>query len=544
MDAAATGRRALDDWNKAINQNIYTTDEDFQHSVSLYFQSRFDEELTAFGDKVVKELEPLVQENHLPQNLPRIDHYDALGCKIDKIVHHPSYEAAGNIIYGSRILERLAKPGGFLEALLFLFLSAQAGEAGHNCPLACSAGIIRVLQKVGPIPNKEHYLKMLTTPSYSGNFTGAQFVTEIQGGSDVGLNETEAFKDEHDGWRIRGEKWFCSNADAELMLVSARFDKSRPGTKGIGLFLVPAQLDSGERNLYAIRRLKDKIGTRTMATAEIEFQEAYGDAVGAPEDGFKLLMENVLHISRLFNTMCVIGMGRRAYHIAKAYAQHRVAFGQPIIQYPLIQEHLKRIEAENAALLASLFATAQLQDDFDTGKIQGDDVKLLLRTLANLNKYLSALWSVEHIHHSLDILAGNGAIESFSPIPRLLRDCIVCENWEGTHHTLRMQLLRDLERYHVGDLFLEHLGTLLGRIPASNPRKAILNQTTERLKLNLKSLKSVPAEAQTLRVKDIADQMVLLYASTHLLIEGIEQEQAGSQSKLLSYDALRCVKNS
>ncbi len=158
-------------------------------------------------------------------------------------MHHPSYEAIGNLIYGSGIMQELAGKGGLGKALAFLFLSSHAGEAGHNCPVACSAGVIRVLQKVENFPQKEFFLKKLIAPSYTENFTGAQFVSEVQGGSDAGRNGSFAYQDKSGNWLIQGEKWFCSNANAELILMTARCSLKIEGTKGLGLFLVPAILE-------------------------------------------------------------------------------------------------------------------------------------------------------------------------------------------------------------------------------------------------------------------------------------------------------------
>jgi alkylation response protein AidB-like acyl-CoA dehydrogenase len=504
MEGNDRGRQALEEWQKAIKASGY--DADFAHSVSLY-RPHLSKELKAFGDKVVQELEPLVQENNLAGNLPRLEKYDGIGEPVDEVVHHPSYEQAGNIIYGSKLLERLSKTGGLLDALSFMYLSSQAGEAGHNCPLACSAGIIRVLQKVKNVPNTELFIKKLIDSSYTTNFTGAQFITEVQGGSDVGLNATQAHQDEKGNWRIKGEKWFCSNADAELILLTARFDPKLEGTKGLGLFLVPKTVE-GKPNSYRLRRLKDKIGTRSMASSEIDFNDAIAYPVGELKDGFKLMMENVLHISRLFNTFCVLGMVKRAYVVASEYAKHRVAFGHPIVEYPLVQENLSEIRSENSALLASIFSVADLQDQLD--KDPKEEQKLLLRLLANLNKYISALWSVNHLHHALDVLAGNGAIESFSPIPRLLRDAIVCENWEGTHNTLRMQILKDISKYKVDQIFINHL----------NPTHPALKKGLEKLKETLKDIEN------PLAIKSIVDQMAILYAATQL-----EKEAKTSTSK-------------
>ncbi|MCE5316089.1 MAG: acyl-CoA dehydrogenase family protein [Parachlamydia sp.] len=519
-------RRDLEVWQQEIKENIYASDGDFQHSVAFYLGNHFDSELSNFGERVMKELEPLVIENNLSQNLPRLETYDGMGRWIEQIVHHPSYEAAGNIIYSSRLLERMAKPGGLLEALAFMFLSSQAGEAGHNCPVACSAGMIRTMQKVPDFPKKEEFLRKLCQSSYSDNFTGAQFLTEIQGGSDVGQNAVQAYREGQE-WRVEGEKWFCSNADAELIFMTARYDEGISGTKGLGLFLVPKKLESGEHNHYRCRRLKDKIGTRSMASGEIDFYGASAIAMGEPADGFKTVMENVLHISRLFNTFCILGMARRAWHIALAYAKQRKAFGVPIIQYSLVKENLARIKAENSALLASIFATVRLQDECDTRK--RTDAVLLLRLLANLNKYLSALWSVEHIHHSLDVLAGNGAIESFSTIPRLLRDSIVCENWEGTHSVLRMQILRDILKYQIDRLFLDEVEARLSRMQGE--RLPSIQNALQKLKNDLELLKEGPGELQSFQIKSVVDQMAILWSALHLLNEGSDRA-----SKLNSFD--------
>lgn len=529
------GRQMLANWKQATQENLYECDPDFKHSIHLYLSKKnpsLENELKLFAERVIHELDPLVIENNLYGNLPRIETYDGIGQRIEKIIHHPTYEIAGNIIYSSRLLERMSKPGGLSEALAFMFLSSQTGEAGHNCPLACSAGLIRVLQKTEDFPLKNFYMEKLITPSYTHNYTGAQFLTEIQGGSDVGANAVEAYQDETGRWRIHGEKWFCSNADAELILITARFDKKLSGTKGLGLFLISSTLEDGKRNHYSLRRLKDKIGTRSMASAEIDFHEAYAQPVGLPSQGFKLVMENVLHVSRLFNTFCVLGMARRAYSIALAYAKNREAFGSYILNYPLVQENLATIKAENSALLASIFATTQIQDAFDLQENKHEEMKWLLRLLANLNKYLSSRWSVDHIHHALDVLAGNGAIESFSIIPRLLRDSIVCENWEGTHNTLRMQILKDILRYNIDGIFLSYIEKKLSSIEPVTQYHSIIQSGLLKLKNQLLKLKAASHEIQTLQIKDIIDLMAILFSSIQLLQEAIDQMKDNQYSKV------------
>lgn len=519
------GREELSKWQNDLKQNSYLSDSDLRHSISYYLTDQIDLELSGFAELVIKELIPLVMQNNLPDNLPKLSSFDSLGNRCDKIIHHPSYSKAGDIIYSSGLMERFSRDGGLTEGLAFHLISSFAGEAGHNCPIACSAGIQRVLRKVGEHPKKEHFLSKLQQPSFSDNYKGAQFVTEIQGGSDVGKNVVTAEKDSEGNWRITGEKWFCSNANADLILMTARYLPDSTGTKGLGLFLVPAKLDSGENNGYIIRRLKEKLGTRTLATAEIEFHQAIGYPMGPLEHGFKALMENVLHLSRLFNSVCVIGMARRALLIATKYAERRTAFGNSIIKYPLVQENLARIKSENTALLASIFATTKLQDELDLTGENDLKKKMLVRLLANLNKYLSAVLSVQHIHHCLDVLAGNGTIETFSPLPQLLRDCIICENWEGTHNTLRMQILRDIQRYQIDEIFIDFLSSIVTNHES-------MDSTFQSLREDLLFLKNAGPELQFLKIKSIVDKMSHLYAASQLYLEAMDQQIKGSNSKM------------
>lgn len=523
------GREALAAWQHTLLKNVYSNDSDFIHSIHFWFGKQFpeiDAELTQFGNLIATTLEPLVAENHFTNNLPRIEKYNGIGEPIEKIIHHPSYAAAGDIIYGSGLMSHLAHPGGLLRALSLFFLSSEVGEAGHNCPIACSAGILRVFQKIGDFPNKSHYIQKLIAPSFQANYTGAQFLTEVQGGSDVGINATTA-KLENNQWRIFGEKWFCSNANGELIFVTARF-QDVAGTQGLGLFLIPAIWEN-QRNHYTFRRLKEKLGTRTLATAEVDFHGAYAYPMGL-QNGFNLMMENVLHISRLFNSFCVLGMARRAYTIAHAYATHRVAFSKSIIHYPAINDSLAGIKAENNMMLAGVFATATLQDQLDLSP--NTEKQLLLRLLVNIQKYLTAKWSVEHIHHALDILAGNGTIETFSAIPRLLRDAIICENWEGTHVILHLQVLKDMHKFGIDKIYFDYMHDKLNTLDNTSEYVSLLKNEIEILQNKVIDFRKLEEPLQVLNIHHIIDKMAILFCTMHLLNEALDQSKQGSSSKL------------
>lgn len=522
-------RNALQQWQENLVKNLLVENDELSHSFQFYFsnQPAFITELFEFAKRVAENLEALVIENNLAENLPSLEQYSAIGLEKNTVIHHPTYLEAGDIIYGSRLMEKFAKSGGLCEGLALFLLSSHAGEAGHNCPIACSAGLIRLLLKFSDIPDRELYLKKLLAPSFRENYTAAQFLTEIQGGSDVGANACVATQDAQQQWRITGEKWFCSNANAELMVVTARFDETTPGTKGIGLFLVSAVLADGTPNHYHIRRLKQKIGTRSMASGEIDFNGAVAIAIGDVKDGIHLVLENVLHISRIFNAFAVLGMARRAYQIAYYYAKNRSAFGKEIIHYPLVKEQLAKIKAIYVAQLAASFAIAKLQDDWDLGTQTDQKQKSLLRLLANLNKYFTAKYTVENIHHCIDILAGNGAIESFSCLPRLLCDAIVCENWEGTHFTLWMQILRDIEKFNAEQIFIDYIDASIASLSDPNSESALQIATAlNSLAANIQTLQQSSLALQTLKIQEIVLQMAAIFSCLCLLKEAEHQQRS------------------
>ncbi|WP_058441263.1 acyl-CoA dehydrogenase family protein [Legionella brunensis] len=523
LDPYQQTREHFTSWQNQLQENILLPNSCLMHTYQSYFSAEpeFLQKLSNFSKQVANELEPIVMENNLDTNLPRVENYDAIGQRRDRVVHHPSYTMAGDIIYGSGLMHYLLRPGQMRKTLSLFLLSSHAGEAGHNCPIACSAGIIRILNNYSQLKETPYYLKKLVEPSFSNNYTGAQFLTEIQGGSDVGANATHAYQDEYQQWRIVGEKWFCSNANADLILLTARYDAQIPGTKGLGLFLIPSHLADGQQNNYKLRRLKQKIGTRSMATGEIDFDGALAYLMGEMNEGIHLVMENVLHLSRVFNAFSVLAMSRRACQIAYYYARNRQAFQHAIFDYPLVKETLAQIKAENTAMLASIFNMVYRQDQLDRTPPaeQAKEQQLLLRTLANLNKYFTAKRSVENIHHCIDILAGNGTIESFSSLPRLLRDCIVCENWEGTHFTLWMQTLKDIHKFNVDDIFLHYLWQLFNEIPQDFHYKSLFKENIENLADKIGRMKTLTMDEQSLQIKEIIEHMATLNAALTLGLE-------------------------
>jgi acyl-CoA dehydrogenase len=362
-----------------------------------------------------------------------------------EIEFHPAYHEAGRAVWATGIVGAPARE----QAALFYEL-AQAGEGGHACPVVCTAGLVRALRTVASDELRERFLPPLLETDYELAQRGAQFLTERHGGSDVGANRVEAVPD-GDVWRLHGEKWFCSVADADQFVVTARPRGAPEGTRGIGCFLVPR-----EGGGFRIRRLKDKLGTRALATGEIEFEGAAGYSLGPLEDGFKTAV-SVLNTSRWLNAVGSAGLMRRAFDVASEFAREREAFGRPIVEFPLIRENLAVMRAETDAAIASTAELTELVARIDEGNA-GEEDATWHRILVNANKVVTSIAATKVVRRGIETLGGNGTIEDFSPLPRLWRDAIVFESWEGTHNVLCAQVQRDLARFGAVELAVERAG--------------------------------------------------------------------------------------
>ncbi len=454
----AQGRQQLADWERAQPENFYATDQHLQSILEFYWGveklAAHAPRLTKFGAEAATTVDAAVRHANEPHNLPRLERFNAVGERIEQVIHSADHHLAGKHIYGSGAMGVYSEPGNNVLAQALFYLSSYNGEAGHNCPLACTAGIIKILQNVGSDELKAKYLPRLLDTNYDTLFTGAQFLTEVQGGSDVGANSCIAtpFNETENTWRINGEKWFCSNVGADLALMTARLPNGERGTKGLGLFLVPRRLDDGSLNGIHIRRLKDKLGTKSMATGEVDFIDCVAYQLGEPGKGFQHAMDYVINTSRLYNAVGSAAAARRAYVVAWTYAQHRQAFGQPISSFPLVQETLAEMRCDVMAMTAGSFYLAQLRDRIELGEADDAD-KQCYRFVVNLNKYYSSLTSTNVVRRAIEILGGNGAMENFSVLPRLLRDCVIFEAWEGAHNTLLAQAVRDVQKHSLHDAF-------------------------------------------------------------------------------------------
>ncbi len=469
----ADPRAELERWQAARTKNFY----DVTPNLARWLRARLGDEglrgieprLREFGATVATVVEPSV--GALELRPPSLAPADSLGREPQRVAFDPEYAQAGRAVWASGV----AGAPAFEQATL-LYLLAHAGEGGHTCPAVCTAGLIRALRRHGSPELQECFLPALLEPDYDRCQRGAQFLTEVQGGSDVGANRVEAVP-EGELWRISGEKWFCSVADADQFLLTARPRGAPAGTRGIGCFLVPRRLPDGSANGFRLRRLKDKLGTRALATGEIEFTDALGHAIGAPEEGFRIAAGTVLNTSRWLNAIGSTGLMRRAYLEAASFSRLRTAFGRPIADYPLVRENLAVMRVEEQAALASTLELTALVEAIDAGTADSKDLAWH-RILVNANKFVTSLAATRCVRRGIEALGGNGTIEDFSPLPRLYRDAIVFESWEGTHNVLCEQVLRDLVRLDALELVLERVRS---RLPEGDGDEALVAEALDEL---------------------------------------------------------------
>lgn len=328
-----------------------------------------------------------------------------------------------------------------------IYLLNQNGEAGVTCSVACTDGMARSLRGLTDDARSREVIDQLQHATPARWIHGAQFVTEIQGGSDAATNAVRAEPLGDGLYALRGQKWFCSNLTADYWMVTARPPDSPAGHRGVGLFCVP-RLWNGRVNGHTVERLKDKLGTRALPTAEIELTGAVGWPVGALDSGLKNMVAIVLTTSRIHNVIAAAAAGRRAVREAHAYAGFRRAFGTRLADQPLIAASLEQLAADADRREAGAFATV---DAWVAAMAAPRDAArgLWARVLISLAKAVATRESNDHVYRAMMVMGGNGIEERFSVMPRLWRDAAIMETWEGPYTLLLMQALGDLAKYGV-----------------------------------------------------------------------------------------------
>ena len=375
--------------------------------------------------------------------------FDGWGNRVDEVVYPPAWRqlAASAATHGlvalpyeADTLARLGANARLVQAALcYLFAPA---TATFLCPVAMTDGAARVLAEAGTERQRQDLLTHLVTRDPAAAWTSGQWMTERQGGSDVGRNAVVAKRDD-DGWRLFGQKFFCSNIGSQMALALARPEGAAPGTRGLALFVVLRDGRDGRPNGYRIDRLKDKLGTRAMATGEVTLEGAHAELVGDAERGFAQ-MTAMLNITRLHNAITAAAIMRRAVMLATAYAAQREAFGRKLQDHPLHREVLDQMAAEADGALYLTMRMAQLLGRIEAGTADAAEVALFRVGIA-LAKLYTGKQAVSVASEAIECFGGQGYMED-TALPRLLRDAQVLPIWEGTTSVLSLDVLRVLRK--------------------------------------------------------------------------------------------------
>lgn len=402
--------------------------------------------LASMGERAAVEVAPLAAiADHNP---PRLISHDERGNRIDRIEYHPAYREMQKIAYGSGMIA-MKYPGTpeatFVSfALGYLFAMA---EMGLYCPLCMTDGVARVLTRFGTPEQARRVVPHLAATDLESLWTGAMFLTERAGGSDVGANETIA----RNG-RLTGQKWFCSNVDADAVLATARPEGAEPGIRGIRTYLLLTRGNPG----VTIDRLKDKLGVRSMPTGEVTLHDAPAEEVG----DFKAVAE-MMNLSRLYNSVAAVAVIGRAIHEARWYVERRKAFGKAVIDFRAVQNTLAELEVKHHGALLMTFECVEALRRADAGDAEA---ARLLRILIPMVKAVTGRLAVPCVSECMELMGGNGYIEEWA-MPRLLRDAQVLPIWEGTTNILVLDALRAARKERGHEL-------ILARIRESNPAEA------------------------------------------------------------------------
>jgi len=378
------------------------------------------------------------------KNPPVLNARDRFGRDEDWIDYHPAYREMENIAFGDFQFHAMSHRGGALGAsqplpavakyaLQYLFVQA---EFGLMCPISVTDTSIHLIRKFASSELKDYLLPKMLSSELATLWKGTQFMTERAGGSDVGAIETVA-RLEGGIWRLTGDKWFCSHADADVALLLARPEGAPAGTKGLALFALPRRLKDGRRNSYQIVRLKDKLGTRSMASGEIRLEGAVAYLVGEPESGLKQMMEQV-NLSRLSHGVRAAAMMRRCVNEAMIAAQTRSAFSEVIVNYPLLRRQLLKLMVPTEQALSMVLFAASSMDQANAGST---DAQQLVRILTPLLKFRACRDNIPVATGSMEVRGGNGYIEEWVHA-RLVRDAHIGVLWEGTSNINALDIIK------------------------------------------------------------------------------------------------------
>jgi acyl-CoA dehydrogenase len=382
---------------------------------------------------------------------PWLRTFDKGGKRVDEILYPPEYWHMLHRGYRSGVLWRAFEEKSLLSSFLLIYVTSFY-DSGLSCPYTVSLSTALPVSKYGDAELKDRFLPRLLQKEKP--WQGATWMTEIKGGSDLGNNVETTAVQEGGIWRLTGDKYFASNAGAELAVAAARPKGASAGVRGLALFLVPRYRKDGTLN-YTIRRLKDKVATRSVPTGEIELRDSEAYLLGKAEDGIYEILE-VLNVSRVANSMGSVALAQRAIADAFEFAESRVAFGRPIVEHPLLREQFTQRMQDLKGTFALAWEACRLLSEVWEERRPYSDRYHLFRLLAHLAKYWTAEFAVQTSKWCMEVHGGLGVLAEFR-VERWLREAMILAIWEGTAHRQMLDALEVIERKQAHHTLLTYV---------------------------------------------------------------------------------------
>ena len=538
---AATRFAAQDGMPTTRGLNFYVADPNLEYVCSTVMEpdmlDRARPLLLEMGAVAGDELDALAAE--ADRHPPTLRPYDERGRRVDEVVFHPAYRAMERLAFERFALAAMSHRDGALGwpgrvphvvkyALSYLFAQS---EFGLLCPVNMTDSTVRMLSRFGSNELRSRYLLRLTAMTLEDLWQGTQWMTEKTGGSDVGALTTLARRDADGTWRLWGDKWFASNASADVALTLARPEGAPAGTRGLGLFLVPRHLPDGARNAWTINRLKDKLGSRSMATGEVTYAGAVAYVVGDATRGFAQMMEMV-NASRLSNAMRAAGIMRRALLESVFHARGRAAFGGALFDKPLMRSTLLEMLLDVEAAASVVLNAALMFDAWDAASAEAGR---LLRIVTPVAKAWITARARVVAGEAMNVRGGNGYVDEWVNA-RLLRDAYLGAIWEGSTNVVAL----DVQRAIVKDGALAPLAAFIAtrldgvREGYAKPVADVVRDVVADVERRAAGWAAQSLEARELDARPVAEALYHALAVALLLDEGqMLRAQRDDHHKLL-----------
>jgi alkylation response protein AidB-like acyl-CoA dehydrogenase len=467
------------------------------------------------------------------KNGPQLVKRNALGETINEIRFHPSYWELMKIAVKSEMFRVKWEPSlrkkfsaekhllGFASGYLYAM-----SECGQYCPLCMTDGVAQLIDLFCEEEDKERLMPHIYTDDADEQYTGAMFLTEKRGGSDVGANITTATQEEGKSYLLNGEKWFCSNANADIIFALARTDEGISGTRGLSIFMIEKTRPDGKKNAMDVIRLKDKLGVRSMASAECMLTDTYGKLVGNEFEGFKVMVE-MINVSRLYNSVAALACSRRALIEAYQFLSHRDTFGKNALEHALIRTKLTELGALN---VANFYLVMRAVKAFDHAESGDEREAQLFRLINPMTKKWSAEKGVYITRESMELMGGLGYIEDMV-MPKLMRDMMVLPIWEGSGNIIVLDMLRAMYKSNGMEALCEEI---MRAVEKSEAHGAWMKEQLNELIAFAEQLKSLSQDASEASAKPFFEKLTTLFQIS-LLIENRNAESADWIDPALQY---------